>query len=385
MVRGRPFPNVTMPELAEAIRCHRNELQGEILQRIEPIAEPAAAAHPEYAAGTRAAISAALDYAVAILESAEEHPPPVPAAVLAHARLAARLGIGLGTVLRRYIAGFSLLSEAAIRSVAVDDANRNRLLSAFSLHLDYLLARIGEDYALQRESLHRSPRSRRAQEIALLLAGVSGQSVEVSHDWETWHVGLVAVGSDAREALLSLGSATLPGRLLLEETDRQVWAWVSGRDRPRPDRLVSRLAPWGDKEIVLGVGEPAFGLNGWRRSHQQAAAALLMARRSGAAVAHYSEVGVVASILTDDLLVSSLRERYLTPLGTGGRGEVLRKTLRGYLATECNVSSTAAALGVSRRTVRNRLLRVEERAQLRIGECLAELDLAMRIADLRLA
>lgn len=384
MGRAQPLVNVTMPELAEAVRDRREDLHREILERVQAIADPEVPADPEYAAGTRDAVLASLDYAATVLQGAESQ-PPIPEAVLVQARLAARTGVGLGTVLRRYMAGFSRFAEAVPRIGELSDADRHRLQPALSMHLDFLLARVGEDYSLALESLRSSPRSRRAEAIGLLLAGVPAPRSELAHEWDAWHVGLVGAGASAREALASLGSTGGPGRLLLEQVEGETWAWLSSRKRLQPGEVASRLPIAGAEELALGVGEPGHGLDGWRRSHQQAAAAMPIARRSGPAVALYAEVGVVAAILHDDLLIASLRDRYLAPLGSGGRDETLRRTLRGYLSTECNVSSTAAALGVSRRTVRNRLRRVEERAELRIGECLAELDLAMRIAELRLA
>lgn len=67
-------------------------------------------------------------------------------------------------------------------------------------------------------------------------------------------------------------------------------------------------------------------------------------------------------MLQDSLLTASLRELYLAPLEQERNGgEVLRATLRAYFSAGRNVSSTAAALGVNRRTVANRLHRVEER------------------------
>lgn len=374
-----------MPELAEAIRAQRDELHREILERIQAIDDPGLSPDSEFAAGSRAAVLAALDYAIAVLESEERYPPPIPGALLDQARLAARTGIDLATLLRRYMAGFSLLGEVALRLVDISPADRDRLLPVFSLHLDFLLARVSKDYELAQRDHLRSPRTKRAEAIAMLLAGTSRPFDEIDHIWDAWHVGLVAVGPRAREGLLSLGSGA-GGRLLLEQVEDQAWAWVSTRARMDPGELVARLPP-DEEAVALGVGEPAYGLDGWRRSHRQAVAALGVARRRGNAtgLAFYAEVGTLAAILRDDLLVSSLQNRFVVPLGSDGRGEQLRRTLQSYLATECNVSATAATLGVSRRTVRNRISRVEERAGIRIGDYLTELDLAMQLAELNLA
>jgi hypothetical protein len=381
---ARPFVKVTMPELADAIRGHRDELHQEILARIRTIAEPEVSADPEFAAGTRAAIFAALDYAVAVVESEERYPPPIPEAMLEQARLAARSGVDLATVLRRYMAGFSLLGEAALRRVELREAERDRLLPVFSMHLDFVLARISEDYELALQDQLRSSRTKRAEAIAMLLAGVPGSQREIAHVWDAWHVGIVGAGARAEGQLRSLGAVVEEGRLLLEPVEGDVWAWVSSRSRLDPSELTA-LLPASADEVMLGVGEPVYGLEGWRRSHHQAAVALGVARRAATRVALYGQVGTLAAVLHDDLLVASLRDRFLVPLERGGRGEQLRSTLRGYLATECNVSATAAALGVSRRTVRNRLRRIEERVGVQIGGRLADLHLAMQLAELNVA
>jgi DNA-binding PucR family transcriptional regulator len=73
-------------------------------------------------------------------------------------------------------------------------------------------------------------------------------------------------------------------------------------------------------------------------------------------------VALIASALQDDLLATSLRNLYLVPLSEEkDKGKILKETLRAYLSSERNISSTAAALGVSRRTVANRLHTIETR------------------------
>jgi DNA-binding PucR family transcriptional regulator len=48
-----------------------------------------------------------------------------------------------------------------------------------------------------------------------------------------------------------------------------------------------------------------------------------------------------------------------------------------------NVTSAAAALGVNRHTVSNRLRAVESRIGRPISSCVAEIDAALRLEDLR--
>ncbi len=61
---------------------------------------------------------------------------------------------------------------------------------------------------------------------------------------------------------------------------------------------------------------------------------------------------------------------------------MLRQTLRAYFAAERNASSTAAALGVSRQTVINRLRVVEERLGRSLGSCAVEVEAALRLEDM---
>jgi DNA-binding PucR family transcriptional regulator len=80
--------------------------------------------------------------------------------------------------------------------------------------------------------------------------------------------------------------------------------------------------------------------------------------------------------------VRSLRQLYLEPLaGERDGGEVLRETLRAYFEAERNVSSAAAALGVTRKTVTNRLCVVEERLGRRLGLCSAEIEAVLRLDE----
>ncbi|HWC47817.1 MAG TPA: helix-turn-helix domain-containing protein, partial [Solirubrobacterales bacterium] len=93
------------------------------------------------------------------------------------------------------------------------------------------------------------------------------------------------------------------------------------------------------------------------------------------------DVAVLASLLRDDLGATSLRQLYLEPLESmRDGGKAARETLRAYFATQRNVSSTAAALGVDRRTVTNRLRAVEELFGRPLADFATDLEMALRLA-----
>jgi DNA-binding PucR family transcriptional regulator len=134
--------------------------------------------------------------------------------------------------------------------------------------------------------------------------------------------------------------------------------------------------------VFVTVGEPGEGLSGWRLSHRQAKAALPIAERRGQAILRYADVALLASILRDDLVATSLHQLYLAPLERArDGGKVARETLRAYFAAEQNISSTAAALGVDRRTVTNRIRSIEELLGHPLQASATDLEIALRLDD----
>jgi hypothetical protein len=122
-------------ELLENLRERRAEIEEAVLNRSHALAGPTESLNPTYQQGLRASITAAIEYGLEVVERGEEHAPPPPPLLLAQARLAARYGVGLDTVLRRYSAGYVLLSdflveEAERRQEAIDPEELCRHLSA---------------------------------------------------------------------------------------------------------------------------------------------------------------------------------------------------------------------------------------------------------------
>jgi DNA-binding PucR family transcriptional regulator len=105
--------------------------------------------------------------------------------------------------------------------------------------------------------------------------------------------------------------------------------------------------------------------------------------RGPKSVVRYPDVALLASLLQDEALATSLRRRYLAPLAnTRDGGETLRLTLRASFLAGCNASSAAAALGVKRHTVTNRIRAIENRLGLSLGAYAAEVELVLRLESL---
>lgn len=172
--------------------------------------------------------------------------------------------------------------------------------------------------------------------------------------------------------------------LLASPSEDLCWAWLGGMRPFHPEDVEQLLELAAEtEEAVIAFGEPAQGLAGWRLTHRQAASALPVARRSPRRVSRYSEVSLIASALHDELLGRSLRQLFLEPLGQErDEGRVAKRTLRAYFEASRNVSSTAAALGVTRRTVSNRLAAIEHRVGRPLSRFSAEIETAIRLEEL---
>ena len=97
-----------------------------------------------------------------------------------------------------------------------------------------------------------------------------------------------------------------------------------------------------------------------------------------APVTRYRDVALEATLLHDSESARALVRRELGPLGDGERGDRLRATLRAVFATG-NGASAAAAMGVSPRTVTNRIAEIEERLGCALHTRRTELDVALRL------
>jgi hypothetical protein len=376
-----PGSSAQGPPLEERLRARRGELEQAALARIAAIADPAAAPDPAYVAGLKAALAAALDYGLAAITTPE--PEPVPVQLLAQARLAARNGVSLDAVLRRYAAGHSLLADSLLDEAAaagVGAAELKGALRAMSARYDRIVAAVSEEYGREAPAQPLSAERRRYGLVRRLLSGEPLDASGLRYPFEGYHLALVAAGAAAAEARERLGERIDRRLLLVLPEEQTAWAWLGGRKPIATEEcdLVTSY-PWPEG-CAVAWGEAGKDLTGWRLSHRQAAVALPVAQRAAQTFVRYADVALVASALQDDLLATSLRRAYLKPLeAERDNGLVAKATLRAYFGVARNVSSTAAALGVSRGTVRSRLLGVEERIGRSLETFATEIEVALRL------
>jgi len=371
------------PELLSRLAARRPEIEAAILARMRSVEDPREVGDAEYVQGLRGAVRAALEHAIAVLEGGEARAEPIPEPLLSQARLAARNGVALDVVLRRYMAGHALLCDYLVQDVGEGASLRTALLGQARL-LEQIVLAVADSYKQELESRRMTVEHRRAEEVRRLLAGEPQDAIELGYDLDGWHLGVVATGPGAPPALREL-AAHLDRRLLLARPGgAEVWGWLGGTRRMEAQKPIERARAETRAALVVAIGEPGRGVSGWRLTHRQAKAALPVALRSETRVVSYCDVALLASVLDDEVLVNSLTETYLLPMAAErDGGATLREALRAYFAADRSVTSAAAALGVSRQTVKARLHSVEERIGRPLDACGMDLEIALRLWELR--
>jgi PucR C-terminal helix-turn-helix domain len=370
--------------LGERLRGRQAEIERAMLTRVYAISDPGDTGDPAYLEGLRAAVGAALDYGLVAIEGGEARAPLAPPALLTQARVAARAGVSLDTVLRRYFAGYALLGDFLIEEAGeVPAAELKRLLRVQAGLFDRLLAAVSEEYGREGVSLTEPSARRRADAIRRLLAGELVDTTDFDYDFERFHLGVIGTGPNAAE-VISGASISLGCRLLMINSDPETtYAWFGFSRDPNINSASKCLEEKRRGMVSVAFGEIGRGLSGWRLTHLQAKAALVFAVRTPQRVVRYGSIALLAAIDQDEVLSASLRQLYLDPLEQqrdGGRA--VRQTLRAYFAADRNVTATAAALGVNRRTVTSRLRAVEEALGRPIGAIAPELEVSLRLEAL---
>lgn len=218
------------------LRSRRSEIEQAIFARVREVArDPWIDRDAEYLEGLRATVAAAIDYVLNGI--GREGPVLVPPEVAAQAERAARGGLSLDAVLRRYMAGSALLgdflNEEAERVELADAGHMLRdVLRAQSSLLDELVVVAARAHAGALVQVASSRDQRLGERVRRLLAGGRLEPDGLGYEMECEHLGAIAVGPGSEQLL----------RRLAEELDRQLlsvpcaaltmWAWFGGRRAP---------------------------------------------------------------------------------------------------------------------------------------------------------
>jgi hypothetical protein len=373
--------------LAARLRDRQAEIEAATLDRVGAVASTIGSDDPAYVGGLRAAVAAAVEYALGDAICTAESPPQPPLAVLAQVRRAAELGVGLEIVLRRLFAGHGSLVEFVMDESLDDESPSTRRVSRDMREaLEALLARLTEAAAVEHRAAlslaSEAPGLRRAAVVHALLGGQLADRRSLGYELDdVWHLGLIATGLGAQDALAKLQKVVGCELLSVPGQPGEQWAWLTSATSTRIAEI-GRLRVTVPVGVSVAIGEPRHGARGWRLTHEEAKAALPLALASRGGMIRCADVLLEAVLLKDRQLASLLREVYLAPLDglmRDGAG-VIHETLRVYFASGHNVNVTATRLEVDRRTVWYRLDKVAKRLGCPPEMRRAELEVALRLA-----
>jgi hypothetical protein len=337
----------------------------------------------------RAALVESVNAMISSFEEGDEWEARMPPALVTQIQYMARHGMSLEEILR----GFTLIGNVFFEFFVdklgqlPQDENTLRYMAHWqSLHYEKVVNSFTSVYTAEIERMDNSPSRELREQVKRLLAGELADVAKLGYRLDSFHIGAIATGPDAELASQTLAERMGCELLLVPSGEDTVWAWFGARRRIEFAKLEQSLGvkgPAGD--LTVTVGEPREGVDGWRLTHREAEAALIVALIERPRLTRYSDVALLAEALRGEASGPSLIDRYLQPLDRHRDGGGLRETLRVYLDRDCNAASASAALGVDRHTVQRRLKRVEVAVGEPIPARRAELDLALRLEQLTAA
>ena len=206
------------------------------------------------------------------------------------ARATARADVALEPLLHTYRIGHAVVLErffALLEELNLPPAQRHSATLIGSKYLfayvDRVVGEVSEEYTAERQRVLRSSIQRRVQLVRDVLGGASIDSAELGYRLEQEHLAVVAIGPAADASLRDLARRLERRLLTVAMTDDTVWAWLGSPRRSDRDEWHDLVWAQGDDPTRYAVGEPAWGIAGFRDSHEQALAAHRVAAHLAAA------------------------------------------------------------------------------------------------------
>ncbi|HET8956385.1 MAG TPA: helix-turn-helix domain-containing protein [Solirubrobacterales bacterium] len=377
----------TVAVLGQRLRERQGEIEETIFARL-----PATDADgEELARGRREAIRSCLELVMLVFEQdgSWDDLPLVPPAAVVQARRVARSGRALSTVLQKYIGGYSILWDFVLEEIeqaSLSQSERAELLRVASVRLtsvaQQVLPVVATTHTGERGKRPQSREERVSTIVRAVLQGLRVNTDELGYDVDGNHIGVVVTGADAMEAVETLAGKLNRRLLRVPQDDGVVWAWLGGRGAINQTDLpeLGEVSPG----LRISFGEPASGQKGFRETHCQAEEAMQVALHQRQLITRFADVLLLVPAVEDEQRGNSLISIYLAPLERSSeKNPTLKETLLAYFEAELNTTATAARLKVDRRTAMTRLRTVEARLGFPIYKRHAELEVALRLDQLR--
>ena len=328
-----------------------------------------------------------------------------PVAALEHARHMAAQGASIDATLRFYRLGHAWFAERWNAALVERIADRTQLIdalresAAFSFtYIDVVAAKVSAEHVAERDRRQRRAVAVHADVVRALLAGesVNTERVELVLGFALerpllaflcWTTGDLAELEQAAGALS--GAIGRPRQVVLADGPRGIAGWMHVARREPSAAAVAKAIATAAPAVHVAVGSVGTGVEGFRRSREQAERARRVAQltqRPSPSFTRFEDVALV-DLLSRDLPAAQafVRDELGALAERGERPAVLRTAMLAYLSAYGSHAAAAARLGVHRNTALQRLRRAEElrgRPAAQHGhELLAALLLAATLGD----
>jgi hypothetical protein len=265
----------------------------------------------------------------------------------------------------------------------------------------WLDASIDASVEAYQEERARNSQSVVAQQYEVVRAVLAGEMTDANrisaelggYPMSVFHTAMLLM-TDSDDAVPALEPAArrMAGRLgptgplLAKPGGRQLWCWAATRHAPDLRVLDEESASLAEQGILVSMGHPRTGIEGFAISHEEALGVqgLVRGPRPGhrAGLVKYADLELLVLLRTSpavDRFVRRVLGELMKDDDAMGR---TRETLMAYFAAGRNVEETAGRLNVHKNTVRYRLGQAEELLGTPVARCDADLVTALRYFEL---
>jgi DNA-binding PucR family transcriptional regulator len=339
-----------------------------------------------------------------------EHIEP-PAAALEYARRLAQREVSANALVRAYRLGHQAVLKTAFQEISESELDPKLSLGVYELiarlsfgYIDRISQLVVATYQDERDRWLGNRNTMRASRVRDLLGGgdadVDAAIAAIRYPLRRIHVALVVwcQESDNGDELTSMerfvyqlgesiGACERPLFMSIDHVTG--WAWIplpsnAGPDAPERIRAAAETiaeAPW------VAAGNPLPGIDGFRRSHQQAQDARSVAIASGGNAPRFisvNDAGLAVAALVGNKLeaASTWVAEVLGPLSSPTESdERLRETLRVFLRTGSSNKAAAEELHLHVSSVKYRVHRAVERRGRPIGDDRLDVEVALILCE----
>lgn len=268
--------------------------------------------------------------------------------------------------------------------------------------IDRALLLADQAYEQERETWSRGASAARAAAIEDILADRErdprAASLRLRHEISRHHIGVIAtlVEPANQDGALSILSETIATIARITEAEATIThpagslaiaGWLSARRPFSADTIPAAadgVRAWRlPLNVSIAVGEPAFGLKGFRRTHieaHHASRAALLVSATSRSFTRYRDAALTALCTADDHHAAAFVRRTLGPLADDDRdNHRLSATLAVYLRENLSRTRTAEALRIHPNTVSYRVRQAEELLKRRFERDTLDLQVALAI------